>query len=268
MTNPPSLPYVSELWAETYSSGAVDGQNMATSFNDMIGLPCSVQGSPKYLANFASSGKPAFSFPSQDAITFVPTFASTATVTAIIIGRLQNIAGADFLDHDGSTDNGAHRLVVDSSGTQWRLYSGGTQPAGGATDLLPHLFVATFNISGADTLEVDTVQVINADSGSNPPGDHVSIGSTLPDNGGHHGSEVAFAGLVDRALTDTEKASVYSWYQQEYLGVAPPPPARTGQPKIWNGTAWVNKPLKVWDGSAWNEKPVYGYDGTEWVLSK
>lgn len=45
-------------------------------------------------------------------------------------------------------------------------------------------------------------------------------------------------------------------------------PPRTGQPKIWNGTQWVNHPLKVWNGSAWVEHPVKGHDGTDWVLSK
>jgi hypothetical protein len=48
--------------------------------------------------------------------------------------------------------------------------------------------------------------------------------------------------------------------------VAAPP--GTGQPKVWDGSAFVNKPAKVWDGSAWVEKPVKVWSGTAWVSAR
>jgi hypothetical protein len=45
-------------------------------------------------------------------------------------------------------------------------------------------------------------------------------------------------------------------------------PSRTGQPKYWNGTAWVNKPAKYYNGTAWVVKPAKVWNGTSWVLAK
>lgn len=35
-------------------------------------------------------------------------------------------------------------------------------------------------------------------------------------------------------------------------------------PKVWTGSAWVQKPVKVWSGSAWTAKPVKAWSGTAW----
>lgn len=40
-----------------------------------------------------------------------------------------------------------------------------------------------------------------------------------------------------------------------------------GQLKVWNGTAWVAKPVKVWNGTAWVTKPVKVWNGTAWVTT-
>lgn len=42
-------------------------------------------------------------------------------------------------------------------------------------------------------------------------------------------------------------------------------PPVAGRPKVWNGSAWVRKPLKIWNGSAWVEKPVKRWNGSAWV---
>ena len=49
----------------------------------------------------------------------------------------------------------------------------------------------------------------------------------------------------------------------EFFG-APVPPA-TGRLKVWDGLAWVLKPVKVWMGSAWIEKPLKFWNGSAWV---
>jgi hypothetical protein len=38
-----------------------------------------------------------------------------------------------------------------------------------------------------------------------------------------------------------------------------------GRPQVWNGSAWVEKPMKAWSGSAWEEKPVKVWNGSSWV---
>lgn len=35
-------------------------------------------------------------------------------------------------------------------------------------------------------------------------------------------------------------------------------------PKVWTGSAWVEKPAKVWSGSAWVAKPVKVWTGSAW----
>ncbi|MEU9050161.1 hypothetical protein AB0D37_07110 [Streptomyces sp. NPDC048384] len=40
--------------------------------------------------------------------------------------------------------------------------------------------------------------------------------------------------------------------------------APTTIPKVWTGSAWVQKPVKVWTGSAWVAKPVKAWSGTAW----
>lgn len=41
----------------------------------------------------------------------------------------------------------------------------------------------------------------------------------------------------------------------------------TGQIKVWNGSAFVAKPVKVYNGSTWVTKPVKYYNGTAWVTT-
>lgn len=38
-----------------------------------------------------------------------------------------------------------------------------------------------------------------------------------------------------------------------------------GRLNVWDGNAWVEKPVKVWTGSAWVEKPVKIWNGSSWV---
>ncbi|HEY8562785.1 MAG TPA: hypothetical protein VIL74_20575 [Pyrinomonadaceae bacterium] len=40
----------------------------------------------------------------------------------------------------------------------------------------------------------------------------------------------------------------------------------TGGMKVWNGSAWVIKPVKRWNGSAWVTARVKFYNGTSWEL--
>ncbi|MGW1261190.1 hypothetical protein ACWD7Y_04415 [Streptomyces drozdowiczii] len=35
-------------------------------------------------------------------------------------------------------------------------------------------------------------------------------------------------------------------------------------PRVWTGSAWVQKPTRVWTGSAWAAKPLKSWSGTAW----
>lgn len=47
----------------------------------------------------------------------------------------------------------------------------------------------------------------------------------------------------------------------------PSPPSSGGKIKVWDGSAWVVKPVKVWNGSAWVEKPLKRWNGSAWVTT-
>jgi hypothetical protein len=40
-----------------------------------------------------------------------------------------------------------------------------------------------------------------------------------------------------------------------------------GNIKVWNGSAWVAKPVKVWNGSAWVTKPLKRWNGSAWITT-
>ena len=37
-----------------------------------------------------------------------------------------------------------------------------------------------------------------------------------------------------------------------------------GMVQVWDGTAWVYRPVNVWDGSKWVKRPLKAWDGTAW----
>jgi hypothetical protein len=76
----------------------------------------------------------------------------------------------------------------------------------------------------------------------------------------------------NRLLSDAEALEISQNFWQIFRAPSrviysiPAGGAATGQPKIWTGSTWVNKPAKVWNGSAWVEKPAKVYNGSTWVL--
>ena len=43
---------------------------------------------------------------------------------------------------------------------------------------------------------------------------------------------------------------------------------RSGKPKIWTGTDWVQYPVKTFQDDAWVLNKILGHDGIQWVTSK
>lgn len=67
-------------------------------------------------------------------------------------------------------------------------------------------------------------------------------------------------------VTTPGGASIIHWDNilMQDSGFPGPVVTTTGGMKVWNGSAWVIKPVKVWNGSAWAVKPVKFWDGSTW----
>lgn len=58
------------------------------------------------------------------------------------------------------------------------------------------------------------------------------------------------------------------YYDEAYISTSPFSAGPTaGYVNAYNGSAFVNKPVKVWTGSAWTQKPVKFWSGSAWVLA-
>jgi hypothetical protein len=174
-------------------------------------------GSPKWLSDVYGTGKPAFDFPADtDYVTrAAPTWTSTSVLTAVIVGRVNSVAGGDLID--GSSGTGGRRLLDCTTAGVWRMYAGASLN-GGTADTELHLFIAEFNSATNETMTLDGVGSISGNAGSDT-NSGLRVGSSA--NGEHSGSEIAFVGFIDRVLTSTERADLLAWYESEYLGVVP-----------------------------------------------
>lgn len=43
---------------------------------------------------------------------------------------------------------------------------------------------------------------------------------------------------------------------------------RSGKPKVWDGSSWVQHQAKIWNGSTWLAHPMSGYDGSDFIITK
>lgn len=73
--------------------------------------------------------------------------------------------------------------------------------------------------------------------------------------------------IYHRQLTTQERATVHSYFQNKYNILVSDYAAGTvsGQMKVYDGSAFVPKPVKVWNGTAWVVKPLKRWNGTSWV---
>jgi len=261
MSMPLDIPWTACLWADqpgfaTPADNAVIPADPA----DIVGGTWS-RGSGsaiRWQTDIAGSGKPAFRFPlDPDVLHKTPSYSDTSKLTAVVVGRPTTLTGADLID-------GIGRRLIDVSGGVWRMYAGSSVVTGTTADTSLHMFVGEFNAAGNETLSIDTVQVINAQSGSEHNGS-LRIGSSA--NGEHQGSEVAFVGFIDRMLTQQEKDDLWAWYQLDYLGIGEP--ARSGMVKHPDGLGGYRLvPVRLYNGSSWEIYPVKFNNGSEWILTK
>jgi len=81
--------------------------------------------------------------------------------------------------------------------------------------------------------------------------------------GNNPGTSTPFIGTIDEVAVYAGRLSAarIAAHYQAGLGAAP------GGLKVWNGSAWVTKPMKVWTGAAWAVKPVKRWNGPSWQLT-
>lgn len=72
-------------------------------------------------------------------------------------------------------------------------------------------------------------------------------------------------GLISGPPNASQDAAGQAVSESLYFDAAPS--SNTGQIKVWNGSAWVLKPVKWYNGSSWVTKPLKRWDGASWVTT-
>lgn len=208
------IPWTAGLWAESQAEARVNGAAPNTTQSDLVSGNWAGSGTVTWETNVKGTGRAAYSF-DDDAARFVitPTWNRPEKMTAVVVGWANDLGG-DLLDGGAS-----NRRLLDTGGTAWRTYAGSSIVSGGTSDENLHLFIVEFDANGDEAIYVDQALVASGNAGNNV-NSQIVVGSSA--NGQHNGSQVAFAGVIDRTLTDQEKADIWSWYQATYAPLADP----------------------------------------------
>ena len=81
-------------------------------------------------------------------------------------------------------------------------------------------------------------------------------------------SAAASAGTVGAATTANVVAAVYGATGNAMVGQVSVFAAIVGggaNVNVWDGGAWLDKPMKTWTGAAWEAKPVKTWNGSAWI---
>lgn len=168
---------------------------------------------PTWTRNMGSTGKDAAVFGTGNYYTVGGT-TGYAERTWVVIGRAKGTSDGDLVD------TGSGRTLIDASGGSFRLFAGSVLSAGTA-NTTPHLFIGYANsTSNTATIEIDGTLMASGGA-SNVGGTSLYLGDSGLGSGNVQGSEVAFAGYIDRALTTTEKADLLAWANANYVPLPP-----------------------------------------------
>lgn len=80
----------------------------------------------------------------------------------------------------------------------------------------------------------------------------------------HPDSSIWFRrGAILNTIPDnTQRTALLTWATDGDTGSGP---STTGYISVWDGAAWVKKPVKYWDGAAWVTKPIKYWNGSVFV---
>lgn len=153
--------------------------------------------------------------------------------------------------------------VFDISGTVVDTYDSGFTVTGQTSNPTSVLFGIAQNgtYTGAAQVAVDALHVR-----SNWPGGYPGALQVVPPPPvDFSGSPALFGSGTLTASTSGAPAAIPNFSATGTLTTSAAVVTSTGKIKVWNGSAWVAKPLKVWNGSAWVTKPVKHWTGSAWV---
>lgn len=268
MSMPLDIPWRHAFWADQLGfTPPADGQILPNNPTD-LGLDAATTTpastwlrhdgtAPQYvlatwLDDIDGTGRPAVEFYGRAALSKSGVHESQVR-TVVIVGKARGPGVSDngFWDSSGL----AQRDLIDFDDTPSlrMLWTGTsyTQP-----DDALHLY--EFLIDMTPGAQIAYISVDNFIVTQNSHA-HTSMSNTTiylgegPDGAGNeNGSQIAFAGYIDRQLTQQERDDLYAWYQFHYQGVGDPPPA-TPRPGIGLGADDEWTPV-VPPGAAW----VYG----------
>jgi hypothetical protein len=145
---------------------------------------------------------------------------------------------ADFAIGAGATPNFTNQVTGSNAGTGTAVTV--TLPSAPTTG---SSFLSFYGAGGASsTIATGYTSLTNVGASPYRTGyDIMPIGNTgATMGGGFPGQQLLLVNITDVAPT-------------------------AGRTKVWNGSAWVLKPVKVWTGSAWVTKPLKVWNGSAWI---
>jgi len=141
--------------------------------------------------------------------------------------------GPNTTNNSGSGTVSTGPGITTTQANSWLIYGGHNWSA--TPGSVPPGMTQMFNVLGFDAYELRASAGATADRVQNPNGNTTAAGQM--------------------------------WAARMFELLEEPAAPVGGKPKVWTGSAWVEKPAKVWTGSAWIEKPVKVWNGSAWVLA-
>jgi hypothetical protein len=227
MFDPLSLPWHTAFWASDRSwASPVDGGSVA-SWRDASGnghTASQATGSKQPTFHFFDlGGKPCVTFDGVDDFLQTASFTAIGQPATIVVVCQYLTVDVALTRHviDGITTGGrmASGFSTPSGGVALYGMNAGTQITGGSFDGNAHITVGEFQPSTTEALRVDGAgSVVVGEAGSNSA-TGVTLGARFDGTTTNANVRVGFAGLIGRALTQSERIHLDSW-AQDYYGIA------------------------------------------------
>lgn len=217
MVDPPNIAWDIEFWAGNPGfTVPVDGATIPSGPTNLgtQGGSFTFIGTPVWRTDIDGSGKPAIeTVTNSEQVGIGRTSSSQTSISYAVVGRGLGLSDFDILDSAGD------RILLDMSSGEWRIYNGVNHPSGVATDTDLHLFIVEFTANDV-ILDIDSSNIMTSTNFSSPHDpSSVYFGGSSSGSGHASGSQIAYVGFKNGALTTQEKSDLWAWYQEEYLGI-------------------------------------------------
>lgn len=223
MFDPSQIPWHTSFWASDRNwSPPADGAATA-SWRDFSGngrTASQATGSKQPVYHVADlGGKPCVTFDGVD--DFMQTAAFTAIAqpaTLVVVAQYVTQAAPNIVVDGIGTSN--RMIVFDNANSRWTLYQGTVQQlTSPSPDNNAHILVGNFDAGSTDSLRLDGSLIISAVNAGTQAVTGLTLGARFDGTTNFANARVGFVGLIDRALTDSERIRLDSWVQ-DYYGIA------------------------------------------------